>query len=150
MKVYRLQKRLASEIEGVSSKKVKFDAGKMEKIGEAITRADIRALINGGAIKILKDKGVSRGRGRKLHIQKVKGRRKGKGSRKGTKNARTPKKEVWMSKIRVQRELLSNLRGKGVLTPSNYRKLYLMAKGGFFRSKAHLKLFITKMAGEKR
>ena len=87
----------------------------------------------------------SRARARKRHEQKVKGRRRGLGTRKGTYNARTGIKEEWMTRIRLQRTFLKQLKEKGKITSANFRKLYLMSKGGFFRTKAHLKLYLEKM-----
>ena len=41
---------------------------------------------------------------------RAKGRRKGHGSRKGTANARNPKKHRWMKTIRAQRKALKEMR----------------------------------------
>jgi large subunit ribosomal protein L19e len=43
-----------------------------------------------------------------------------------------------MRQIRAQRRLLKELRDEGRLSPADYRKAYLRAKGGVYRSKAHL------------
>ena len=47
-----------------------------------------------------------------------------------------------MKKIRLQRKFLKELYNKEYLNPQIYRKLYNKAKGGFFRSKRHIKLYI--------
>ena len=101
-------------------------------------------MIKDGAIKILQDKGVSRARARKNKKQKVRGRKKGHGSRKGKANARLGDKKKWMNKIRLQRAFLKELKQKSKLTPEVYKNLYRKAKGGFFRSKRHIKLYITE------
>ena len=44
-----------------------------------------------------------------------------------------------MRHIRAQRRLLKELRGSGILTPSRYRYYYRKAKGGSYRSVAHLR-----------
>ena len=36
------------------------------------------------------------------------------------------------------------LRENNAITKSDYRELYLKSKGGFFRSKRHLKMFIEE------
>lgn len=141
----RLQRRMAAELLKVGENRVFFDADRINEIAEAITREDIRALIKDGAIKAMRVKGNSRGRTRKRHLQRKKGRRRGIGKRKGKATARTPKKRRWINTIRPQRKLLTKLKEKGVIGKKTYRKLYRLAKAGFFRSRAHLKLYLEKM-----
>ena len=109
-----------------------------EKISEAVTRDDIRQLIVQRFIRKHQKKGVSRGRARFVSEQKAKGRRSGHGRRKGGKNARTPRKKKWMTKIRALRDELRNLREEKSVTASQYRKYYLRAKGGLYNSRPHL------------
>ena len=54
------------------------------------------------------------------------------------------KKAVWMTKIRVQRAFIKELREKGLITAKDYRTLYRKSKGGYFRNKRHIKLFLTE------
>lgn len=138
------QKKLAAKVAKVSPKRIRLNLERMDDIKESITKADIKGLINDGAIFVLKKKGVSRGRANKIKVQKSKGRRKGPGSRKGTANARAPKKDLWMKRIRLQRELLRILKEKKLVSTTHYRELYNKAKGGFFRSRRHLKLYIQE------
>ena len=138
----KIQKKLAAKIVKKSPKKVILNPDKLEEIKEAITRQDIKSLIKNKAIIIKKEKGVSRGRARKANKQKAKGRRKGQGSRKGKANARFSNKKKWMNKIRLQRTFLKEIKGK--LDAGMYKNLYRKAKGGFFRSKRHIKLYITE------
>lgn len=144
-----MQRRLASNILKVGENKVVFKEGSLTEIKEAITREDVKSLISKGVIYAKPLKGVSRVRAKKLHEQRKKGRRKGQGKRKGSKNARTPKKRSWINKIRPQRAFLANLKSKGKINNTLYRKLYRLAKAGFFRSKRHLKLYTSKQSGEK-
>lgn len=139
-----IQKKLASKVAKKSSKKIKLDQSRLEEIKEAITKSDIRGLIKDGAIIVQKDKGVSRARAKKINKQKAKGRRKGQGSRKGKANARLSDKQKWMDKIRLQRQFLNDLKSKDKLEKETYKNLYRKAKGGFFRSKRHIKLYITE------
>ena len=139
-----MQKRLAGIIGKCSPSKVKLDQDRLEEIKESITKADIRGLIKDGAIIIKQKKGVSRVRANKIRRQKIKGKRRGHGTRKGTKNARMPRKRVWINKIRLQRRLLKDLRENGLITTRTYGELYLRAKGGFFRNKNHLKLYLEE------
>lgn len=127
-----------------SKKRVRFDQTRLQDIKEAITKYDIKALIADGAIIEIKKRGISRGQARERQKQKNKGRQKGQGSRKGKKTARSPGKLDWMTRIRLQREFLRELKEKSMITNGIFRDLYLKAKGGFFRSKRHLKLYITE------
>lgn len=139
-----VQKRLAGELLKCSSSRIVFDTERLSEIKEAITKFDIRRLIKDKAITKIKEKGVSRARANKLLAQKTKGRRKGPGSRKGKATARTPKKEAWMNRIRLQRTFLLTLKEKQHIDAKTYRNLYLKAKGGFFRSKRHIKLYLDE------
>jgi len=140
----KLQKRLAASVLKCSEKRVWLDTSRLEDIKEAITKADIRSLISEGVVKEKLMRGISRGRARKTAIQKRKGRRRGAGSRKGKSTARLPKKLAWIRKIRIQRRLLKALKDKNLITKADYYMLYLKAKGGFFRSKRHIKLYIEE------
>ncbi len=143
-----LQKILASKVKKVGKDRVKIV--NKEEVEKVITREDVRKLIHKGAIKILPKKGTSRGRARVLHEKKKKGKRRGKGSRKGKKGARTNRKRVWINLIRKQRKFLRYLKENNILDNKTYRDLYLKAKGGAFRSLAHLKLYLEKIIGEKK
>jgi len=138
----KIQKRLAGQLMKASSKRVKFDNQRLVDINEAITKSDVRRLIDEKAITKVQEKGVSRGRARKTKTQKAKGKRKGLGSREGKKTARTPKKETWMNKIRSQRKLLKSMKESGAISKETFRNLYRKSKGGFFRSQRHIKIFL--------
>lgn len=138
----KTQKKLASDVLKCSPSKVKFEESMLSQIKEAITKADMRTLVKQGLITRKPDNCVSRGRARKLHAQKVKGQRKGHGSRKGTANAREDSKKIWINKVRAQRGLISELREKGLIATQTFRNLYQKVKGGFFRNKRHIKLYV--------
>jgi large subunit ribosomal protein L19e len=139
-----LQKRLASEVSGASEKKVQFDPASLAEIKEAITKQDIRTLINEGVIKINPNQGVSRGRANKIRTQKKKGLRKGFGSRKGTAGARNPSKRQWINTVRSQRKFLKRLLEHTVVTHDVYKDLYKKTGGGFFRSIRHIQIFMAE------
>lgn len=140
----RAQKRMAATLLKTGLNRVWFDDDRLTEVKEAITKADIRALIKDKAIQAKPEQGNSRYRIRKLKKQKSKGRRKGKGSRTGKKTARLSSKESWMAKIRTQRDLIKTLREKLLIDCSTYRMLYRKSKGGFFRSRRHIKLYLTE------
>ena len=91
------QKKLAAKILKVGVNRVWIDPEHMEEVSRAITRNSIKALINDGVIKAKPVNGISSYRAKHNAEQKKKGRRRGHGSIKGAKKARTPKKEAWMS-----------------------------------------------------
>lgn len=139
----RIQKRLAGRILKASSKRIRFDKQRLADIKEAITKTDIRALIDEKAITKVQEKGVSRGRARKLKSQKSKGQRKGEGSKGGRRGARIPRKQEWMNKIRSQRDLIKSLREKGAITNDTFRLIYKKSKGGYFRSRRHIQIYLA-------
>lgn len=144
MKGLNVQKRIASMILKCSPKRIKFVTERLEDIKEAITRADLRSLVKDKAILGVQKKGISRVRANKIQKQKSKGQKKGQGKRKGKSTARAPKKEKWMAKIRTQRKFIKELKDKGLVANDTYRNLYLKSKGGFFRSKRHIKLYLNE------
>lgn len=136
------QKRIASEILKCGESRVWI--AQDPKVGKAITRSDVRNLIKEGMIKKLPAKKAKRLDTRKNLLQKKKRRRKGPGSRKGTLAARIGKKETWLKIVRPQRKVLRELRKKKEIQEGSYRKLYKMVKGGVFRSKSHLLLYLQE------
>ena len=138
------KKRLAGSVIKGSRKRTIFDTSRLEEIKEAITKVDIRSLMKDNAIKVIQKSGVSRARARKRAEQKKKGRQRGPGTRQGKKNARLNQKTVWINKIRLQRSFLKELKDKKMIDNKTYRELYMKSKGGFFRSKRHIKLYINE------
>jgi len=111
----------------------------VDQIAAAVQTDDIREFIDEGWIKAKPVKGTSRVRARARLEQKRKGRRKGQGTRAGSANARNPRKNRWMRTIRSQRRVLKELRSDETIEPSQYRRYYLKAKGGSYRSIAHMR-----------
>ncbi len=142
------QRRLAAEVMDVGVNRVWMDPESSKDIADALTREDIRKLIEEGKVGKRAIRGISRGRVRKAHEIRAYGHRKGQGSRSGAKGARRPKKEMWMKKIRALRSLLRELRENKTIDVSTYRKLYTKAKGGEYRSRAHLKSHIEQTKGK--
>jgi large subunit ribosomal protein L19e len=129
---------MAAEILKCGENRVWIHPDYTEDVAEKITREDIRDAIDAGLIQARQKKGVSSANVKKAQLQRSKGRRRGHGSRKGTKKARYPKKERWIKTIRPLRERLRELRDEGKIDVRTYREFYRKSKGGMFKSKAHL------------
>lgn len=140
----KTRKRLAAEILKCSAKRIVFDTDSLDNIGQAITKRDLRNLISRGIITKRPARGISKSRIRKRADQRGKGRQRGEGSRKGKSTARLPKKKAWIDKVRSQRALLNILKEKNVIPNKVFRQLYLKVKGGFFRSRRHIKIYLSE------
>jgi len=131
-----LQKRMAAKVLKVGISRVWLDPAKREDIEKAVTKWDIRKLIKQNAIKALPEK---------LHRPKERvKKRKGTGRRKGGKYSIVSRKRRWISTIRPLRELLKELKSSGQIDNPTYKKMRLLAKGGVFRSRAHLRLYLEQ------
>lgn len=136
------QRRLAAEILKAGEGRVWIDPNRTEEVEIAITREEIRKLIQEGAIRSLPKRGVSRARARVHHEKRKKGLRRGPGRKTGSSKAIMPKKRAWMNKIRTLRGKLRELKEKRVITESTYRQLYNTAGSGAFKSAAELERYI--------
>ena len=121
------QRRLAATILKCGEGRVWIDPASQEELADAVTRADIRSAIKARVIRRMPVKGTSRARARR-HAEEI------------------ARKERWMRRIRAQRKLLLELRTSQRITPKAYREFYRKAKGGMFRSRAHL-LINLRLAG---
>lgn len=142
------QRRLAAEVMSIGVNRVWLAPFASKDIALALTREDIRKLIEEGKVGKRDIKGISRGRARELREARAYGRRCGHGSRSGAAGARRPKKEQWMKRIRALRSQLREMRDNKTIEVSTYRKLYRKAKGGEYRSRAHLKAQIEPLFGK--
>ncbi|MCH1462148.1 MAG: 50S ribosomal protein L19e [Candidatus Poseidonia sp.] len=133
------QKRIAARLLKCGVNRVWINPSFVDQVASAVQTDDIREFIDEGWIKAKPVKGTSRVRARARLEQKKKGRRKGQGTRSGSSNARNPRKNRWMRTIRSQRRVLKELRSEDTIEPSQYRRYYLKAKGGSYRSIAHMR-----------
>ena len=141
------QKELISRAVGVSKYRIKLNPknpDELKSLKEVISREGARDLLKEKVVIKKDKKGNSKTRVNKIKEQKKKGRMSGQGSRKGTKNARFPRKEKWIIKIRGLRALLKKLRGLGNIEVKTYREYYRKAKGNMFRNKKHLMLILEQ------
>ncbi len=136
-------KKIAAEILGVGESRVRISPEALDRLEEVTTKADVRALIKEGLIYAEYARGISRGRWRELHDKRRRGRRRGVGSRRGSKYARLDPKEVWKGRIRAMRRYLGSLKMMGLIDSRTWRELYLQVKGGRFDSVASLRAYLV-------
>ncbi|WP_457754560.1 50S ribosomal protein L19e [Thermococcus sp.] len=146
----RMQRRIAAEILKCGENRIWIDPERIEDVKSAITREDIKRLIKEGVIKKKPVKGQSTYRAKIKHEQRKKGRHRGPGSRKGKKTARMGKKERWIMTIRALRKELRKLKAEKKIDVHTYRRLYIRAKGGQFKNKHQLYLFLEEKGILKR
>jgi large subunit ribosomal protein L19e len=145
----KAQRRLAADILDVGQNRIKFDPDAQGEIADAITRDDVRELIEDGTIDAETATGNSRGQARERQKKRAYGHQKGHGSRKGKSGGRQSEKEEWQSQIRAQRRDLRELRDEGEIDRTQYRELYRMAGGGEFDSVGDLNRYINENYGEQ-
>ncbi len=140
----RSQRTIASKLLKCGERRVWLDPARSADISEAITKEDVRRLIKDGVISSFPKSGISSLRKKKIAEQKKKGRRRGTGSVKGKKGTRNPRKTQWMKTIRSIRKLLRDLKEKESVDGSTYRDVYMKSKAGYFRSKAHVLIYLER------
>ena len=123
-------RRLAADIFNVGENKVRISPEGVQEAEGALTRADVKGLIEKGIITRLKPNGRASTR---------KARRRSIGHRKGTV---LPAKEVWMQKVRAQRKFLAILMKAGVLKKQDKWSVYGKIKSGLFRNKRAMLLYL--------
>jgi large subunit ribosomal protein L19e len=144
------QKRIAASLLKCGVNRVWFDPERLADIQNAISRDDLRELIEDGAIRAHQAKGVSRGRARVKMAKRAYGHCKGPGRHRGAKGARNPRKRQWIQKIRAIRKVLVELRDTGEIDRHMYRVLYRKAAGGQFRNVGHLRAQLEIMSGRMK
>ena len=136
-------RRVASSLLKKGESKIRINPGAAQQAKEALTRDDVRRLIKEKGVTALRKKGVSRGKARRREEKKkTKGSRTA-GKRRGKKTAIVSRKRAWINKVRAQRKYISQLKAQEKFKEnSDYRKIYRMVKGGSFRSKGHIELYL--------
>ncbi|EIJ89649.1 large subunit ribosomal protein L19e [Nematocida parisii] len=134
---------LAAEVIGCGKNKVWMDPTESIKLSEGKTKEQVSQMVEDGLIVRRPDVGQSRGRVRQFRLEKSKGRHRGLGRRRGTKNARFPQRKIWMLRIRALRKDLKALRTEGRIDRTMYRSIYLKANGGYFKNRRMLKEYVV-------
>ncbi|MBS1263143.1 MAG: 50S ribosomal protein L19e [Methanonatronarchaeales archaeon] len=133
------QRKMAASVLGVGSSRVWIDPEEADEVAQAVTREDIRGLIEEGHIRKKRGQGQSRGRARRSSERRRKRMGTGHGRRSGAKGARDPSKRRWVNRVRAQRKFLRERRDAEDIDRSTYRRFYRLSKGGAYPDVHHLR-----------
>lgn len=138
------QRRLAADVLDVGENRIWLDPEAQDELADAITREDIRDMVEQGHVRAAPKQGNSRHRARERAAKRAYGHKKGPGTRKGKAGARENEKDAWKRKARKQRQTLRELRDDGTITPAQYRELYNKSRGGEFQDVRRMLNFIEE------
>ena len=141
----RLQRKLAKRVLGVGAKRIWMDPNEVNEIALANSRKAIAKLVKDSFIIKKKVEMHSRQRARVRDAENLKGRHNGTGKRKGCRDARLPKKTLWIRRQRTLRRLLKKYRETKKIDRHVYHKTYLACKAGQYKSKQNLADHIEKV-----
>lgn len=116
-------RRLAADLLNCGRNRIRINPNSIKEVEGALTRIDVKGLIDKGIITKIKILG---------RASKKKTKRRGKGSKKGILQN---KKEVWMTKVRSQRKLLRELVSSGAVKQNDKQSIYGKIKSGILRNK---------------
>ncbi len=128
------KKALAAKVLMVGKGRVIFNKERLDEIKEAITKQDIRDLLDTGAILIRESTG-------KRRLVRRKTRRRMGSIRKKVK----PGKRVYILRTRKLRQYLAELKKQEKITLEQYRTLRKQIKASLYRNKAHMKEHIASL-----
>jgi large subunit ribosomal protein L19e len=123
-----IKKKLAAKTMNVGKDRILFDNSRLDEIKEAITKQDIRDLVQSRAIKIKEIKGRRRKEKRKTR------KRQGKIKMKAKK-----RKQNYVKLTRKLRKYISDMKKQGKIDNDKYRLLRKKIKNSEFKSKRNLK-----------
>lgn len=138
----RFVRRVAAELKGRGEGAIRINSSALEDVKKAITRDDVRRLIENGSVYVIKEKRNISMNAKKLKIRRSKGRGRGPGKRKGTLKARGG--YMWKKKARSQRMLLKRLKVAGKIDRQTFNKYYRLIKGNSFADKGSMLLHLRE------
>lgn len=131
-----LQKKMAAQILKAGKNRIWLDPKHSKDLDAAITKSDVRKMILKGWVKALPEK---------IHRPREKRKRnRGQGSRKGARYSIVNRKRRWIIKVRPLRRMLKEMKMKKEIDNETFKKLYSLVKGGTFRSRSHLRLYMEQ------
>jgi len=125
-------RRLAADILGCGERKIRVSSDGLKEAEGAMTRSDVRSLIEKGFIIRLPNKGRA---STKRTVRRGPGHRRG---------PLFDVKDLWMRKVRSQRAFLKMLVGSEVLKKDSKRSIYGKIKSGIFKNKRALLLYLKE------
>lgn len=126
----RTQRRIAASLLKCGEGRIRIDPNRLDDVEIALTRKDVMRLIKDGTIQKLQKSGVAK-----------RSRRKRPGVKKGG-LGKKKRHGIRVEKVRTLRRTIRDLRNAGRLEKDTYRKLYLMIKGGAFKTKKELLRYV--------
>lgn len=123
-------RRLAADILNIGQRRVKISPDGLKEAEGALTRVDVKGLIDKGIITKAKVQGRD---------STARKKRRGHGRRKGSFG---DQKKLWMQKVRSQRKLLVMLLEENMIDKKHKRSLYGKVKSGIFRNKRAMFLYL--------
>ncbi len=131
-----LTRRIAAREMGRGESKVRIKRDAVGEAKKALTADDVRTMIKEGKIYAIKEKHNISFRSKAVRAKKMKGRKRGPGSRRGTTKARAS--VDYKKRVRGQRRILKALKHDKTIDNGTFKNFYLLVKGGTFASKGSL------------
>lgn len=132
----KLTRRVAADLLGRGTSAVRIKEDAIPEAEKAITRDDVRALIQKGLVYAEKKKHNISAYGKILKEKRGQGRKRGTGKRRGTEKARASVE--YKKRVRAQRRVLAQLKQEKAFNNEKFKEFYRLVKGGTFASKASL------------
>lgn len=143
-------RRISSKIFNCGKNKVWLDPHESLRFKNTVTRQQITELISDNLIIKKPNRIHSKYHTRKRQAEVAKGRHRGPGKVRGTKNALFPEKRKWINKIREMRETLKSMRESGELSAKEHKDFYMQAKGNLFKNNTVMCEVIAKKKDEEK
>ena len=134
----KFAKRAAAQILNRGETAIRLLPGSVMDVDKALTKDDVRRLIEKGSIYAVKAKHNASSRSKILKKARAAGRRRGIGRRRGTDKARQGR--LWEKKVRSQRRLLKELKLAKKIDTAMFNQFYSHVKGNQYATKANLLL----------
>ena len=132
----KLTRRIGAKELGRGQSKIRIKKDAVGDAEKALTSDDVRAMVKDGKVYAVPEKHNVSFRSKAVRLKKMKGRRRGQGSRRGT--AKTRMSVDYKKRVRGQRRVLKALKTDKTIDNIIFKKFYLLVKGGTFASKGSL------------